>query len=51
MHDDLEKQAKLLTKDAADAMATARQASDALELAIADERWPLPKYRELLFPV
>jgi glutamine synthetase len=51
MHDDLEKQAKLLTKEVAEAMADARQFSDALELAIADERWPLPKYREMLFPV
>ena len=51
MHDDPEKQARFLTKDAADAMAAARQGSDALELTIADERWPLPKYREMLFPV
>ena len=33
------------------AMDAARHASDALELVIADERWPLPKYREMLFPV
>jgi glutamine synthetase len=51
MHDDLLKQAKLLTGPGADAMAEVRQCSDALELKIADELWPLPKYREMLFPV
>ena len=51
MHDDAPKQAKLLTGSVADAMAAAREASDALELVVADELWPLPKYREILFPV
>ncbi len=51
MHDDAPKQAKLLTGAVADAMAAAREASDALELTVADELWPLPKYREMLFPV
>jgi glutamine synthetase len=51
MHDDLPKQAKLLTSAGADAMAEVRGCSDALELKIADELWPLPKYREMLFPV
>jgi len=51
MHDDLAKQAKLLTGAGADAMASSRAASDALELAVSDELWPLPKYREMLFPV
>ena len=51
MHDEPEKLAKLLTREVSDAMLTARQCSDALELVIADERWPLPKYREMLFPV
>ena len=51
MHDDLESQAKLLTGGVADAMLEARTCSDALELAIADQKWPLPKYREMLFPV
>ncbi len=32
-------------------MAEVRAASDALELLIGDEYWPLPKYREMLFPV
>ena len=51
MHDDAAKQAKLLTGGVADAMAAARACSDALELKISDELWPLPKYREMLFPV
>ncbi len=51
MHDDAPKQAKLLTGAVADAMAAAREASDALELKVADDLWPLPKYREMLFPV
>ena len=51
LHDDAPKQAKLLTGPVADAMAAARDASDALELKVADELWPLPKYREMLFPV
>ena len=51
MHDDLQKQAKYLTSTGADAMEAARAASDALELKVADELWPLPKYREMLFPV
>jgi glutamine synthetase len=51
MHDALEKQANLLTHDGADAIAAVRAACDALELNIDDELWPLPKYREMLFPV
>ena len=51
MHDSIEKQAQLLTSDGADAMAEVRRCCDALELAVSDEMWPLPKYREMLFPV
>ena len=51
MHDDLPKQARLLTSAGADAMAAVRESTDALELKVADELWPLPKYREMLFPV
>jgi glutamine synthetase len=51
MHDDLAKQAGLLTSAGADAMQAARQGADALELMVADDAWPLPKYREMLFPV
>jgi glutamine synthetase len=51
MHDDVEKQAKLLTSSGADTMAAVRAASDAIELSVSDGCWPLPKYREMLFPV
>jgi glutamine synthetase len=51
MHDDLPKQAKLLTSSGAGAMAAVRECADALELKVADDLWPLPKYREMLFPV
>jgi glutamine synthetase len=51
MHDDLPKAAMLLTSEGADAMAAVRASSDALELLVADDSWPLPKYREMLFPV
>ena len=51
MHDDLGKQAKLLTSTGADAMLAVREVSDQIELTVSDECWPLPKYREILFPV
>lgn len=51
LHVDLEKAATLLTGAGADRMADVRAASDALEVLIVDEMWPLPKYREMLFPV
>jgi glutamine synthetase len=51
MHEDVVTCAKLLTDEGADAMDAVRRASDALELEVADELWPLPKYREMLFPV
>ena len=51
MHDALERQARFLTTRGADAMAAVRSASDALELGIGDGAWPLPRYREMLFPV
>ncbi len=51
MHDELPKQGKLLTGAGADAMADVRAASDAIELKTSDELWPMPKYREMLFPV
>ncbi len=50
-HDDPPGQAELLTTEGADTMAEVRKASDALELLVADDCWPLPKYREMLFPV
>ncbi len=51
MHDAIEKQAQLLTSDGAEAMAEVRRCCDELELSVNDELWPLPKYREMLFPV
>jgi glutamine synthetase len=51
MHDALEKQAKLLTSSGADVMAQVRACCDSLEVSVADSCWPLPKYREMLFPV
>lgn len=51
MHDSPEKQAKLLTSEGADRMQAVRDCCDALEVSVSDEVWPLPKYREMLFPV
>ena len=51
MHDDAVKQAELLTSAGADAMAAVRKCCDGIELSVSDESWPLPKYREMLFPV
>jgi glutamine synthetase len=51
MHDDPAKQAELLTSAGADAMAAVREACDELEVSVSDSCWPLPKYREMLFPV
>jgi glutamine synthetase len=51
MHDELEAQARLLTSEGADRMAEVRETSDALELVVSDDLWPLPKYREMLFPL
>jgi len=50
-HDDPRKQAGFLTSEGARCMAAVREVSDELELTIGDEHWPLPKYREMLFPV
>jgi glutamine synthetase len=51
LHDDCSAQAGVLTREGAEAMAAVRGCCDALELAVGDEQWPLPKYREMLFPV
>jgi len=32
-------------------MAAVRSACDTIEVSVDDELWPLPKYREMLFPV
>ena len=51
LHHDAAKQAQFLTSTGAEAMAAARAVSDALELTVGDDYWPLPRYREMLFPV
>jgi glutamine synthetase len=51
MHDDPPGQAELLTSEGADTMAEVRKICDTLELVVGDDFWPLPKYREMLFPV
>jgi len=51
MHDEAVAQAEFLTGTGCDTMAGVREACDALELVVGDEFWPLPKYREMLFPV
>jgi glutamine synthetase len=51
LHDSPEKCATYLTADGADAMATVRSVCDVLEVRMDDARWPLPRYREMLFPV
>jgi glutamine synthetase len=50
-HDDLAAQAAMLSGEGADRMRALREAVDRLELVVGDEHWPLPKYREILFPV
>ena len=50
-HDDPAGQAEMLTTEGADTMAEVRKACDELELLVSDDCWPLPKYREMLFPV
>ena len=51
LHESFEKCAEFLTDEGASAMADVRHAADALEVIVDDDVWPLPKYREMLFPV
>ena len=51
MHEDPPGQAELLTSEGADTMGEVRKMCDELELIVGDDFWPLPKYREMLFPV
>ena len=51
MHADVADCAALLTGAGAQRIADVRRVSDALEILVADDHWPLPKYREMLFPV
>jgi len=47
--DGIEEQAKKLANEVMPAMLEIREFADKLEEVIADELWPLPKYREMLF--
>lgn len=51
LHHDPEAQARLMSGEGVRAMAELRESCDSLELVTGDEYWPLPKYREMLFPV
>jgi glutamine synthetase len=51
LHDDVVKCAAFLTSTGANTMAACRDVSDKLEVSIGDNHWPLPRYREMLFPV
>jgi glutamine synthetase len=51
MHENLEACAEFLTHQGAESMAAVRAACDVVESVIDDDEWPLPKYREMLFPV
>ena len=44
-----EEKAKLLAADVSTWMADVRSSCDELEAIVADDYWPLPKYREMLF--
>jgi glutamine synthetase len=46
---DENEKAKLLSRNVSDAMADLRVTCDELEAVVADDYWPLPKYREMLF--
>ena len=48
-HGDVLKHAKHQRDVLLPAMAELRVVADKLELTVADEYWPLPKYREMLF--
>ncbi len=51
LHDNPVAQATYLTAMGCETMGEVRDAADALELVVGDEYWPLPRYREMLFPV
>jgi glutamine synthetase len=46
---DLQDQARAFVNHVIPAQNTLRQVADELEMVVADDLWPLPKYRELLF--
>jgi glutamine synthetase len=49
--EEVAEQAGVLTREGRDAAAAAREICDKIELSVPDDLWPLPKYREMLFPV
>lgn len=51
LHDDLVAQAEFVTGPGCTAMEAVRQGCDALEVTVGNDYWPLPRYREMLFPV
>ncbi|MHB1097364.1 MAG: glutamine synthetase III family protein [Gemmatimonadaceae bacterium] len=51
MHETPGKCAQFLTSTGAQCMGAVREVCDSLELTIGDEYWPLPRYREMVFPV
>jgi glutamine synthetase len=51
MHETPGKCAQFLTSTGAQCMEDVREVCDSLELTIGDEYWPLPRYREMVFPV
>ncbi len=51
LHGDEAKCAAFLTAGGYDAMEACRALADKLEVSIGDQYWPLPRYREMLFPV
>ena len=51
LQDGMEECAEYLTSAGAGAMAAVRECADRLEVMVDDECWPLPRYREMLFPV
>jgi glutamine synthetase len=51
MHHTPAKCAQFLTSTGAGTMQSTRAVSDAIELTMGDEYWPLPRYREMVFPV
>ncbi len=44
-----EQKAELLARDVAPAMIEVRGICDEIEASVADDAWPMPKYREMLF--
>ncbi|KAJ2335083.1 hypothetical protein GGI00_001544, partial [Coemansia sp. RSA 2681] len=49
--DDANEHARLACETLVPAIASTREAADALEVVVADKYWPLPKYTELLLTI